>query len=820
MQLTDKKKNSDGEKMQENDHVIIVDDEDDGKNATATTPVKAKKSKKKHDHKIKNIDVADTTTTTPTITKTKDPDTNDIRTAGESGKKKSKKRKNEETENNNIENEKIRTGEVENGEPKTKKAKNSKSSVNNVENGDGENKGIEKIGDNESNELNEKTKKKKKRTKSEEINRKVEECSEKLPKSKKENSSENDKTVKKTSVNVKKFVEEQKQETKNHDEKDDDDESDDDDNDLGSFKRYSLSSFVVEKLKEQGIKKLFPVQYESFNDIMSGADVILQSRTGSGKTFSFAIPLIEMLHASQLQADPSARLSGRAPQVLVLAPTRELTKQVADSISSISNDMVSVLCVYGGTPVYPQERALQNGVDILVGTPGRIQDLIDRGVCDLSSLKHVVLDEVDRMLDMGFADDVDRILQYRYCSDGSRENPQTLFFSATLPSWVQQTASKYLNNAVKRINLIGHGDNKTSKTVQHLAIRCSYQDRAATINSVVRVYSGNQGRAMIFCKTKKDADELALSSELTVDAHVIHGDVPQEKREMVLKCFRDGKYRCLIATDVAARGLDIPEVDLVIQCSPPKDVESYIHRSGRTGRAGRQGTCVLFFKREEERELRMVEQRANIKLKIVGPPTPADIMRAAAEDAARVMASVSKEASNQFADLAQRLIDERGAVTSLSEALAIISGNQEIKQRSLLSSREGMVTFLYRTSGEEIRYMSYVWNALGKCINQDMKEAINGMRFCKDRMGVAFDIAADKASQLESLWVDGKHDTLKRTETLPELEQAPDYGNRGSHGRGWGRFGSGAGRGRGGYRMDRGGGEGGRNFSGGWKRYN
>jgi len=217
-------------------------------------------------------------------------------------------------------------------------------------------------------------------------------------------------------------------------------------------------------------------------------------------------------------------------------------------------------------------------------------------------VEHVVLDEVDRMLDMGFQDSVEEILKSVFF-EGRGKKAQTLFFSATCsatcPPWVKRTAQKFISDDFKFIDLIGDSKLKTATTVEHLAIQCSYHDRASTIGSVLQVYSGKHGRAMIFCETKRDCDELACSSDIKQESHVMHGDVPQDKREMVLQKFRDGKYRVLITTDVAARGLDIPEVDLVICCNPPKDYESYIHRSGRTGRAGRTGVCVCFYKPQE-----------------------------------------------------------------------------------------------------------------------------------------------------------------------------------------------------------------------------
>jgi ATP-dependent RNA helicase DDX21 len=291
-----------------------------------------------------------------------------------------------------------------------------------------------------------------------------------------------------------------------------------------------------------------------------------------------------------------------------------------------------------------------------VGTPGRIKDHIDRGNLTLRSIRYVVLDEADRMLEMGFAEHVDEILKTVYQQEAP---PQTLLFSATMPRWVRDTAKKYQKADKVTVDLIGGDDVKTSSTIQHLAIKCSYQERAQTIGDVVQskqisskerekkkkekkkkkrnrlifssffliVYSGSHGRTIIFTSTKKEAAELTMNPSLKVDAQCLHGDIPQRQREVTLQSFRDGKLRCLVATDVAARGLDIPEVDLVIQSELPEKVEDYIHRSGRTGRAGKHGICIIFYKPKQDFVLKEIEKKTGITFKFIGAPQPQDIIR-------------------------------------------------------------------------------------------------------------------------------------------------------------------------------------------------
>uniref|UniRef100_A0A8I5N7U8 RNA helicase n=1 Tax=Papio anubis TaxID=9555 RepID=A0A8I5N7U8_PAPAN len=447
----------------------------------------------------------------------------------------------------------------------------------------------------------------------------------------------------------------------------------------GAFSNFPISEETIKLLKGRGVTFLFPIQAKTFHHVYSGKDLIAQARTGTGKTFSFAIPLIEKLHG-ELQD----RKRGRPPQVLVLAPTRELANQVSKDFSDITKKL-SVACFYGGTPYGGQFERMRNGIDILVGTPGRIKDHIQSGKLDLTKLKHVVLDEVDQMLDMGFADQVEEILSVAYKKD-SEDNPQTLLFSATCPHWVFNVAKKYMKSTYEQVDLIGKKTQKTAITVEHLAIKCHWTQRAAVIGDVIRVYSGHQGRTIIFCETKKEAQELSQNSAIKQDAQSLHGDIPQKQREITLKGFRNGSFGVLVATNVAARGLDIPEVDLVIQSSPPKDVESYIHRSGRTGRAGRTGVCICFYQHKEEYQLVQVEQKAGIKFKRIGVPSATEIIKASSKDAIRLLDSVPPTAISHFKQSAEKLIEEKGAVEALAAALAHISGATSVDQRSLINS--------------------------------------------------------------------------------------------------------------------------------------
>ncbi|XP_075279241.1 nucleolar RNA helicase 2 [Opisthocomus hoazin] len=546
----------------------------------------------------------------------------------------------------------------------------------------------------------------------------------------------------------------------------------------GDFSNFPLSENTINLLKARGVKYLFPVQVKTFQPIYDGKDLIAQARTGTGKTFSFAVPLIE-----KLQSVLQDGRRGRAPKVLVLVPTRELATQVARDFKNLTRKL-SVACFYGGTPYQAQLDLLRSGIDILVGTPGRIKDHIQNSKLELSSVKHVVLDEVDHMLDMGFAEQVEEILGFAY-KKGSENNPQTLLFSATCPRWVYDVAKKYMKDEYEQIDLIGKKTQRTATTVEHLAIQCRSSQRAGVLGDIIQVYSGSHGRTIVFCETKKEANELAMNASLKQDAQSLHGDIPQKQREITLKGFRNGVFEVLIATNVAARGLDIPEVDLVIQCSPPKDVDSYIHRSGRTGRAGRTGICICLFQRREEDLLKQVEHKAGITFKRVGVPSATDVIKASSNNAKKLLEAIPSSAVDYFRKSAQELIDEKGAVAALAAALAHISGASYIQQRSLLNSTVGFVTMVLKCS-IEMRTMSYAWRGLKEQLGEEVDAKVSAMRFLKGKTGVCFDIPVGELSNIQEQWTDTRRWQLSMAKELPELEEYPQEA-----GRGFSRFGSG-----------------------------
>lgn len=368
-----------------------------------------------------------------------------------------------------------------------------------------------------------------------------------------------------------------------------------------------------------------------------------------------------------------------------MVPTRELCIQVGKEFAKLSWDKrdLIVRSVYGGTDLREQCDDLRNGVDVVVGTPGRLLDLSERNAIQYSECRAFILDETDQMLDIGFQEHIEKILEFitQQCDAAKL---QKILFSATIPDWVRGIANKFMSKEVVTVDLVKNSSIQTTVTVEHLALFVpQINHKIDTMRDVHQVYGGSHSRTIIFTETKQEANDIMLKANLKQECQVLHGDIPQKQREITFEGFRQGKFKCLIATNVAARGLDIPEVDLIVQLGPPKDVESYIHRSGRTARAGRKGVCITFYTRRQSELITRIERIAKIKFKKVGAPQPNEIIEASARDIATSFATVHKDVLQPFASTAEDLVAEFGEKEALQRALAIISGNTEaIKQRS------------------------------------------------------------------------------------------------------------------------------------------
>ncbi|KAG7982552.1 hypothetical protein I3843_04G058400 [Carya illinoinensis] len=499
--------------------------------------------------------------------------------------------------------------------------------------------------------------------------------------------------------------------------------------------RFRISEPLKAKLKEKGVESLFPIQAMTFDTILDGSDLVGRARTGQGKTLAFVLPILESLTNGPAKALRKTGY-GRAPSVLVLLPTRELAKQVHADFEVYGGTLGLVsCCLYGGAPYQSQEVKLKRGVDIVIGTPGRVKDHIERGNIDFSSLKFRVLDEADEMLRMGFVEDVELILGK--VEDTSKV--QTLLFSATLPGWVKQIASRFLNPSKKTADLVGNEKMKASTNVRHIVLPCSSSARSQLIPDIIRCYSSG-GRTIIFTETKDSASSLA---GLLPGARALHGDIQQAQREVTLAGFRSGKFMALVATNVAARGLDINDVQLIIQCEPPRDVEAYIHRSGRTGRAGNTGVAVMLYDPRKS-NISKIERESGVKFEHISAPQQADIAKAAGGEAAEMITQVSDNVIPSFKSAAEELLNTSGlsAVELLAKALAKAAGYTEIKKRSLLTSMENYVTVLVE-AGSPIYTPTFAYRVLRRFLPEEKVEAVKGLALTADGKGAVFDVPAE-----------------------------------------------------------------------------
>ncbi len=354
-----------------------------------------------------------------------------------------------------------------------------------------------------------------------------------------------------------------------------------------TFADFDVEEEICAALAAKGITHPFPIQALTLPVALKGQDIIGQAKTGTGKTLGFGIPLLmDTLGPGEegWDEDPAAG----SPQGLVVLPTRELAKQVAEELSTAAaNRTVRIVQVYGGRAYEPQIEALEKGAEVVVGTPGRLIDLMDRRVLDLAHVTTVVLDEADEMLDLGFLPDVEKILAR------TRTDRQTMLFSATMPGAVVSLARRYMTQPT-HIRAQDPGDEgMTVKTVQQVVYRTHALNKVEVLSRILQ--ARGRGRTIIFARTKRTAARVAEDLGARGFATgALHGDLGQGAREQALRAFRNGKVDVLVATDVAARGIDVDDVTHVINYQCPEDEKIYVHRIGRTGRAGNSGTAVTF----------------------------------------------------------------------------------------------------------------------------------------------------------------------------------------------------------------------------------
>ncbi|MBA4189034.1 MAG: heavy metal transporter [Planctomycetaceae bacterium] len=384
-----------------------------------------------------------------------------------------------------------------------------------------------------------------------------------------------------------------------------------------AFAGLGLDSRLVETLAALGYEEPTPIQRKAIPPLLEGRDIVGRAATGTGKTAAFALPLLHRLAAAAAVVTPTK--ARRQPTALILVPTRELAIQVAKAVEKYGQPLgVRVLAVYGGQAMHEQLRVLDRGVDVVVATPGRVLDHVRRGSVKLDTITSVVLDEADEMLDMGFAEDIEAILA------GTPAGRQTMLFSATMPPRIKVIASKHLTDPVEILVAREPVAAGTVPLVRQVACLVQRQHKLAALGRVLDMEA--PGAALIFCKTRTEVDD--LSEALGARGYrpeALHGGMSQEQRDRVMRLFRAGKANLLVATDVAARGLDVEHLTHVVNFHVPSEPEAYIHRIGRVGRAGREGVAITVAEPREQGQLRLIERATGQRIEISRVPTAADL---------------------------------------------------------------------------------------------------------------------------------------------------------------------------------------------------
>ncbi|MDP9842170.1 DEAD/DEAH box helicase [Streptosporangium lutulentum] len=452
--------------------------------------------------------------------------------------------------------------------------------------------------------------------------------------------------------------------------------------DPGSFADLGLRPELLRALSSLGYEEPTPIQREAIPPLLEGRDLLGQAATGTGKTAAFALPV---LHRMSLEG------RGAEPMALVLVPTRELAVQVSEAVHRYGRDLdVRVLPIYGGQPIGRQLRELERGVDVVVATPGRALDHIGRRTLRLGGLKMVVLDEADEMLDMGFADEIEAILQE------TPEDRQTVLFSATMPSRINGIARRHLQDPVR----IQTGREMAAPGEAPLVRQTAYvvprAHKPAALGRVLDVESPSA--AIVFCRTRDEVDRLTETlNGRGYRAEALHGGMSQEQRDRVMGRVRNGTADLLVATDVAARGLDVEQLTHVINYDVPSAPDSYVHRIGRVGRAGREGVAITLAEPREHRMLKTIERVTKSRITVEKVPTVADLHARQLEMTRSALhESLLEDDLERFRVVVETLTDEfdimevaLAAVKLAHEASGVTADEEEIPEVDLRTEREG-----------------------------------------------------------------------------------------------------------------------------------
>lgn len=469
-----------------------------------------------------------------------------------------------------------------------------------------------------------------------------------------------------------------------------------------NFEEMNLSPAIVRAVQDMGFEEATPIQSQTINKVMAGKDIIGQSQTGTGKTAAFAIPTLELV-------DPD----NKRLQAVILSPTRELAIQICEEFRKLLKykDDVKVLPVYGGQPIDRQISALRKGIQVVVGTPGRVMDHMKRRTLKMETVKLVVLDEADEMLDMGFREDIETILAKM------PEERQTVLFSATMPQEIIQLTKEYQNNPehikISRKEL-------TVPNIEQIYFEIKERTKPEAVSRIIDMQRPEL--SIIFCNTKKRVDELVEHLQSRgYFAEGLHGDLKQQQRDIVMKKFRNRTIEILVATDVAARGIDVDDVDIVINYDLPQDEEYYVHRIGRTGRAGKNGTAYSFVVGREIYKLRDIMKYTKSKVKLGKLPSLTDIEEAKTSAFVdRVKAVIEENHLSKYLTIVEKMMDDD--ISSMDIAAALLKmnlydeSNEDIDFEDDLTNNDSMVRMFISIGGKKrVRAKDIVGAIAGEC---------------------------------------------------------------------------------------------------------
>jgi ATP-dependent RNA helicase DeaD len=460
------------------------------------------------------------------------------------------------------------------------------------------------------------------------------------------------------------------------------------------FEELNLSNEIMKAVKDMGFEEATPVQSLAIPKMMTGVDIIAQAQTGTGKTAAFGIPILERIDNTR-----------KDTQVIILCPTRELAIQVSEEIAQLAKYKkgINIVPVYGGQPIGRQIAALSRGAQIIVGTPGRVIDHIERRTLKLETTTTVVLDEADEMLDMGFRDDIELILK------SVTSERQTVFFSATMPKEFLILTKKYQKNPIT-IKVVA--EKLTVPTIEQYYLETREHQKLEALSRLVDLYDPKL--SIVFCNTKKRVDEVTASLQArSYTADAIHGDMNQSQRDRVMAKFRKGTIEMLVATDVAARGIDVDDVEIVFNYDVPKDDEDYIHRIGRTGRAGRAGKAFSFVAGKDIYKLRDIQRYSKVTIKRKNIPSIADIENVKLNTLMeQVKDNLKKPTNEKFVQMIEALIDD--GTTSLDIAAALLSIVMKQDETKESAKAAQVSAPVYSNTGAKERGMARLFISIGK----------------------------------------------------------------------------------------------------------